>query len=67
MKITLPGPFTLTQQVVNELLQGRRELALDYADAVNEEIRDLKAAGADIIQLDEPWLQASRRRPGATE
>ncbi len=58
IKITLPGPFTLTQQVVNEHYKDDESLALAYADAVNEEIRDLFAAGADIVQLDEPWLQA---------
>ena len=58
IKITLPGPFTLTQQVVNEHYKDDEGLALAYADAVNEEIRDLFAAGADIVQLDEPWLQA---------
>ena len=58
IKITLPGPFTLTQQVVNEHYKDDESLALAYADAVNEEVRDLFAAGADIVQLDEPWLQA---------
>jgi 5-methyltetrahydropteroyltriglutamate--homocysteine methyltransferase len=58
IKITLPGPFTMTQQVVNEHYRDDETLALAYADAVNEEIRDLFAAGADVVQLDEPWLQA---------
>jgi len=58
IKITLPGPFTMTQQVVNEHYRDDESLALAYADAVNEEIRDLFAAGADVVQLDEPWLQA---------
>ena len=58
IKITLPGPFTMTQQAVNEYYSTDEELAFAYADAVNEEIRDLFAAGADIVQLDEPWLQA---------
>jgi 5-methyltetrahydropteroyltriglutamate--homocysteine methyltransferase len=56
-KITLPGPFTMTQQVKNEFYKDQDELAMDYAVAVNEEARDLQAAGADVIQLDEPWLR----------
>jgi 5-methyltetrahydropteroyltriglutamate--homocysteine methyltransferase len=56
-KITLPGPFTMTQQVKNEFYKDQEELAMDYAAAVNEEVRDLQAAGADVIQLDEPWLR----------
>jgi 5-methyltetrahydropteroyltriglutamate--homocysteine methyltransferase len=55
--ITLPGPFTMTQQVKNEFYKDQDELAMDYAVAVNEEARDLQAAGADVIQLDEPWLR----------
>jgi len=58
IKITLPGPFTMAQQVQNEHYADEAEMAMDYAVAVNAEARDLKAAGADIIQLDEPWLQA---------
>jgi 5-methyltetrahydropteroyltriglutamate--homocysteine methyltransferase len=58
IKITLPGPFTMTQQAVNEHYRDEESLALAYAEAVNEEIHDLFAAGADIVQLDEPWLQA---------
>lgn len=58
IKITLPGPFTMTQQAKNEFYKDEEEMAMAYADAVNEEARDLKAAGADVIQLDEPWLQA---------
>jgi 5-methyltetrahydropteroyltriglutamate--homocysteine methyltransferase len=56
-KITLPGPFTMTQQVKNEFYKDQEELAMDYAAAVNQEARDLQAAGADVIQLDEPWLR----------
>ena len=56
-KITLPGPFTMTQQVKNEFYQDQEELAMDFAAAVNDEARDLQAAGADVIQLDEPWLR----------
>ncbi|HZF28776.1 MAG TPA: 5-methyltetrahydropteroyltriglutamate--homocysteine methyltransferase [Gammaproteobacteria bacterium] len=58
IKITLPGPFTMTQQVVDEHYRDEEALALAYADAVNQEVRDLFAAGADVVQLDEPWLQA---------
>ncbi len=58
IKITLPGPFTMAQQAQNDHYADDAALALDYAAAVNEEIRDLKAAGADVIQLDEPYLQA---------
>ena len=64
VKITLPGPFTMAQQAMNEFYADEEEMAMDYAVAVNEEARDLKAAGADIIQLDEPWLQA---RPDAAK
>jgi 5-methyltetrahydropteroyltriglutamate--homocysteine methyltransferase len=58
IKITLPGPFTMSQQAHNEAYDDEAELALDFAAAVNEEIRDLFAAGADIVQIDEPWLQS---------
>ena len=58
IKITLPGPFTMTQQAQNDHYADDAALAMDYAAAVNEELRDLKAAGADVIQLDEPYLQA---------
>ena len=56
-KITLPGPFTLSQQARNEFYRDVEELAMDCAAAVNAEARDLEAAGADVIQLDEPWLR----------
>jgi 5-methyltetrahydropteroyltriglutamate--homocysteine methyltransferase len=56
-KITLPGPFTMSQQANNELYKDTDEMVMDYAVAVNEEAKDLVAAGADIIQLDEPWLR----------
>src|SRR5437762_7422570 len=56
-KITLPGPFTMTQQAKNEFYTDQEELAMDFAVAVNEEARDLQKAGADVIQLDEPWLR----------
>ncbi len=58
IKITLPGPFTMAQQAVNEHYRDDESLALAYAEAVNEEVHDLFAAGADVVQLDEPWLQA---------
>jgi 5-methyltetrahydropteroyltriglutamate--homocysteine methyltransferase len=58
IKITVPGPFTMTQQAQNDHYADERELALAYADAVNAELRDLKAAGADVVQIDEPYLQA---------
>lgn len=58
IKITVPGPFTMAQQAQNDFYDSEEELALDYAAAVNEEIRDLFAAGADIVQIDEPYMQA---------
>jgi 5-methyltetrahydropteroyltriglutamate--homocysteine methyltransferase len=58
IKITVPGPFTMTQQAQNDHYPDARSLALGYAEAVNEELRDLKAAGADVVQIDEPYLQA---------
>jgi 5-methyltetrahydropteroyltriglutamate--homocysteine methyltransferase len=57
-KITVPGPFTMSQQAQNEFYKTEEEAAMDYAAAVNEEIRDLFAAGADIVQVDEPYMQA---------
>jgi len=56
-KITLPGPFTLAQQARNEHYRDVEELAMDFAEAVNAEAHDLEDAGADVIQLDEPWLR----------
>ncbi len=56
-KITLPGPFTMSQQARNEYYDTSEELAMALAVAVNEEARDLQAAGADVIQIDEPWLR----------
>jgi 5-methyltetrahydropteroyltriglutamate--homocysteine methyltransferase len=58
IKITVPGPFTMSQQAQNDFYASEREMALDYAAAVNAEIRDLFAAGADIVQIDEPYMQA---------
>jgi 5-methyltetrahydropteroyltriglutamate--homocysteine methyltransferase len=58
IKATIPGPFTMTQQAQNDYYKTEEEMALDYAVAVNEEIKDLFAAGADIVQIDEPYMQA---------
>jgi 5-methyltetrahydropteroyltriglutamate--homocysteine methyltransferase len=58
IKITVPGPFTMAQQAQDDHYGDGRSLALAYAEAVNEELRDLRAAGADVVQIDEPYLQA---------
>jgi len=58
VKIPLPGPFTMTQQAENAWYPDQESLAMAYAEAVNEEIKDLFAAGADVVQIDEPYLQA---------
>jgi 5-methyltetrahydropteroyltriglutamate--homocysteine methyltransferase len=58
IKMTLPGPFTMSQQAQNDFYDSDAEIALDYAAAVNEEAKDLFAAGADIVQFDEPYMQA---------
>ncbi len=58
IKVTVPGPFTMSQQVQNDHYPDRATLAMDYAVAVNQEVKALFAAGADVVQLDEPWLQA---------
>ncbi|HEX5091765.1 MAG TPA: hypothetical protein VFV84_03645 [Burkholderiales bacterium] len=58
VKMTVPGPFTMCQQAQNEFYESEEAAAMDYAAAVNGEIRDLFAAGADIVQVDEPYLQA---------
>ncbi|HTV99553.1 MAG TPA: hypothetical protein VMF87_04580 [Streptosporangiaceae bacterium] len=58
VKVTVPGPFTMAQQAQNDYYPSREEAAFGYAAAVNEEVKDLFAAGADIVQLDEPYLQA---------
>jgi 5-methyltetrahydropteroyltriglutamate--homocysteine methyltransferase len=58
VKMTVPGPFTMTQQAQNDFYKSDADAAMDYAAAVNEEIRDLFAAGADIVQVDEPYMQA---------
>ena len=58
VKMTVPGPFTMSQQAQNDFYASEEEMALDYAAAVNAEIKDLFAAGADIVQIDEPYMQA---------
>jgi 5-methyltetrahydropteroyltriglutamate--homocysteine methyltransferase len=58
IKMTVPGPFTMTQQAQNDYYPDEESAALAYAEAVNGEIRDLFAAGADIVQIDEPYMQA---------
>jgi 5-methyltetrahydropteroyltriglutamate--homocysteine methyltransferase len=58
VKMTVPGPFTMAQQAQNDYYPDTEAAAMAYAEAVNEEVRDLFAAGADIVQLDEPYLQA---------
>jgi 5-methyltetrahydropteroyltriglutamate--homocysteine methyltransferase len=62
VKMTVPGPFTMAQQAQNDYYEHEEEAAFAYADAVREEILDLFAAGADIVQMDEPWMEA---RPDA--
>ena len=56
-KMTLPGPFTMAQQAKNEFYKDPEEMVMDFAAAVNAEVKDLEAAGADVIQLDDPWLR----------
>ena len=58
VKMTVPGPFTMSQQAQNDYYPNLAEAALAYAEAVNSEIKDLFAAGADIVQIDEPYMQA---------
>jgi 5-methyltetrahydropteroyltriglutamate--homocysteine methyltransferase len=58
IKITVPGPFTMLQQAQNDFYASEEEAAMDYAEAVNAEIKDLFAAGADVVQIDEPYMQA---------
>jgi 5-methyltetrahydropteroyltriglutamate--homocysteine methyltransferase len=57
VKMTVPGPFTMSKQAQNDFYPSDEAMAFDYAAAVNEEIKDLFAAGADIVQIDEPWMQ----------
>jgi 5-methyltetrahydropteroyltriglutamate--homocysteine methyltransferase len=65
VKITLPGPFTMSQQAANEFYDDEGELATDLAVAVSEEVHDLFAAGADVVQIDEPWLQSRAEKARA--
>jgi 5-methyltetrahydropteroyltriglutamate--homocysteine methyltransferase len=58
-KVTVPGPFTLSQLAQNDYYPDQRSLALGYADAINAELSDLVSAGIDVVQLDEPYLQAN--------
>lgn len=58
IKITVPGPFTMLQQAQNDFYATEEEAAMDYAAALNEEIKDLFAHGADVVQVDEPYMQA---------
>jgi 5-methyltetrahydropteroyltriglutamate--homocysteine methyltransferase len=62
IKITLPGPFTMSEQSETSHHRDREALAMELAAAVNEEVKDLFAAGADIVQLDEPWMQRFPQR-----
>ena len=64
VKMTVPGPFTMSQQAQNDYYPTLEAAAMDYAEAVNAEIRDLFSAGADIVQIDEPYMQA---RPKAAD
>src|SRR6476660_3210624 len=57
VKMTVPGPFTMSKQAQNQFYQSDEAMALDYAAAVNAEIKDLFAAGANVVQIDEPWMQ----------
>ena len=66
IKITLPGPFTMSRQAKNDFYKDEVELAMDYATVVNEEIKDLFAAGADVVQIDEPYCKHARRRGSNT-
>jgi 5-methyltetrahydropteroyltriglutamate--homocysteine methyltransferase len=62
VKMTVPGPFTMSQQAQNDWYPSEEAAAMDYAAAVNEEIKDLFAAGADVVQLDEPYMQARPKK-----
>jgi 5-methyltetrahydropteroyltriglutamate--homocysteine methyltransferase len=64
IKATLPGPFTMSQQAQDDYYEDEEALAMALAEAVNEEVRDLFAAGADVVQLDEPYLQARAEKAG---
>ena len=66
IKVTIPGPFTMSQQAQNDYYRDEESMALAYAEAVNEEIHELFAAGADVVQLDEPWMQARPETANST-
>lgn len=66
VKVTVPGPFTMTQLSANDFYASPAELALDYAAAVNEEIKDLFAAGASVVQIDSPTCKRSPKKPAPT-
>jgi 5-methyltetrahydropteroyltriglutamate--homocysteine methyltransferase len=57
IKATVPGPFTMSRQAQDDYYGDEEAMAMDFADAVNAEIKDLFAAGADVVQIDEPWMQ----------
>ena len=59
IKVTVPGPFTMAQQALNEYYSDTESLAMDYAICVNQEVKELFQAGADVVQLDEPWLRVN--------
>ena len=59
IKVTVPGPFTMAQQALNEYYSDTESLAMDYAVCVNQEVKELFQAGADVVQLDEPWLRVN--------
>jgi 5-methyltetrahydropteroyltriglutamate--homocysteine methyltransferase len=65
VKVTVPGPFTMAQQAQNEHYAHEEEVAFAFADAVRAEITDLFAAGADVVQLDEPWMEARPEQAAA--
>jgi len=62
IKMTIPGPFTMSQQAQNDFYEDEVEMAMDYARVVNEEAQDLFNAGADVVQIDEPYMQARSER-----
>jgi 5-methyltetrahydropteroyltriglutamate--homocysteine methyltransferase len=62
IKMTVPGPFTMAQQCQDDFYHDEERLVMDYAAAVNEEVRDLVGAGVDVVQLDEPWMQAKSEK-----
>src|SRR5208282_4551273 len=69
VKATVPGPFTMGKQAQDDYYKDEEAVALAYAEAVNAEIKDLFAAGADVVQIDEPWMQQhpdAARRYGLT-